>query len=350
MTCAIRPRFQSKRSLDDSVIVDCLSIARTRHASFLAGIHGTSPTIDKHSRFLTTNSCSDPSILDVKDIGYQTEEVMGALRGSAAADLRQNATEQKLHNSLQFIDASRNGTNTKTQSDGYSLTQNLHNAILQQYTTPPPPNNYLSSNTDAGGRQVQDLDSHNVMLPSLPILSTYHTSLTSLLDVGESSCSSLDPYDLSSAALSRALDIGPMERLYTSMAKMGHDWSKDGDEFNERLYSSAPVHFRRGTFQLDPSSTSKLPPLPTFDDDKKSSSSSLRHHRSHKSDSAVEENRRHRRHDRQSGERRRRSRSSRRNNSNSLEENQIVVSQQQEQQSSHHRRKHSRRRNKTQSS
>lgn len=349
------PIFQSKRSLDDSVVVDCLSIARTRHASFLPGKQettrqATTQTISKpHTRLLEINSCSAPSILDVTDIGYQTEEVMGVLRDSAAADLRYSTSpEQKRHSSLQFIDAGRTGLNKKSQSDVYSLTQNLHNAILQHYTkTSPQPHRHQASTKDVACLQLTDLDSQHFMLPALPMLSTYHTSMTSLLDESESSCCSLDPYDLASTALSRALDIGPMEHLYASMTRMGHDWSKDGDEFNERLYSSAPVHFRRGTFQLDPASFSQLPPLPNIHTDKESATSSMRHQHSLRLNSAVEEYRRC--HDRQSGKSRRRRESSTRNRSNLMGENVPVLSQQQERVVSRDRRKHSRRQDKTES-
>lgn len=261
---------ESRRSLDDSEVVHQFFIARSRQESFLR-------FAEKERLLLFPHACV-PRV-DVQDIGCQSEEVMGSLMMSKRCH---NSTEN-ISNRLRFLEAERSGRKTPSGS----LAQNLHDSILQRYTCahPTPRQNSLystSSYMTEGSNHVPGMASHDaVATRDSP---REHKKIASLLCNNIESPCSLDIEDLAAAQQDTPggpRTMGPMERLYTSMSEMGHDWAKDDDEFNERLerlHSSGPLNLREK--QKLGKKISDLPPIPLFgmsSDEKKKKKKSSRH-------------------------------------------------------------------------
>jgi hypothetical protein len=283
----------SRRSLDDTYID--IAMESNRRSDFL---HLRSSSGNSSSPVLATQTTSEP-LLDVQDIGYQSEEVMGTLierrnSFSYSTPPSNHRHHPVAHNSLRFLHRRDSLPKKETDDDDYlSLTQNLHNSILRRYDAQPTRTPLLGSaiaSATLSSSSLVSLSSASHLYGELSpkafadevaLSPRGHKSMSSLLynnnssfhrdnSAASSPCSSQDPYDLVElTALSKddAKHVelgGPMERLYTSMSNLlGHpDWSQQDDtELLEKLHHSVHGLTSRERQKLK-KSTAELPPLP----------------------------------------------------------------------------------------
>ena len=301
------PLLPSKRSVVDHDIVDRLSVTLSRYASF-AQTHPTEKELKP--RHVQCDAECDGRLKSPQTFGTGVTPLMEMMQGQDLAyrsrsDSNEAVTpvssEEPQHsidrvkdaiasgcfnNSLSFIEQDRTAGNTTDASDAFSLAKMLHDSILQRHTQAPRQNSLSPGAgayqcTEAPLTSMQDLDAQDILAASC-LSPQGKTSLSSLL-VNSDSCS-LDPEELSAPPVidimsSRATDIGPMERLYSSMTFTSFDFPREENDVNLRFHSSAPVMKKDRKLRKH---ASELPSLPLLNaisgDEKKKHKRSLRHH------------------------------------------------------------------------
>lgn len=308
------PSTISKRSVVDHDIVDRLSATLSRCASF-AETHLTEKELTP-SHVQCDAVCDDKSkppqnigtgatplmdMMQVQELAFRSRSHSDEAVTPLSSEEHQRCLDQVkdaiasgcLNNSLSFIEQDRTERNTTDASDAFSLAKRLHDSILQRHTQGPRTNS-LSPGPgplqciDAPLRPVQDLDAQDILAASC-LSPKGMTSLSSLL-VNSDSCS-LDPEELSTLPVvdimsSRAVEIGPMERLYSSMTFTSFNWPKEENDINLRFHSSAPLNKKERKLRKHASELPRLPLLNSVvGDDKKKHKRSSRHHQKAADDS-----------------------------------------------------------------